>query len=48
VTQYLKTGKKRWEIREYDEEDEAIALASVPFEISLQNLYNKVKFEVVE
>lgn len=48
VTHYLKTGKKRWEIREYDEEDEAIALVSIPFEISLQDLYNKVKFEVVE
>ncbi len=48
VEQYSKAGKKRWELREYDEEDEAIALASVPFQISLQDLYNKVKFEVVE
>ena len=48
VDQFSKTGKKQWALREYDEEDEAIALVSVPFEISLQDLYNKVKFEPVE
>ncbi|MBD6616233.1 Uma2 family endonuclease [Komarekiella sp. 'clone 1'] len=48
VEQFSKTGKKQWNLREYDEEDEAIALVTVPFEISLQDLYNKVKFELVE
>ncbi|MEH2169590.1 MAG: Uma2 family endonuclease [Nostoc sp.] len=48
VEQFSKIGKKQWTLREYDEEDEAIALVTVPFEISLQDLYNKVKFEVVE
>ncbi|MBN3962640.1 Uma2 family endonuclease [Nostoc sp. NMS8] len=48
VDQFSKTGKKQWTLREYDEEDEAIALVTVPFEISLQDLYNKVKFESVE
>ncbi|MCC5602663.1 Uma2 family endonuclease [Nostoc favosum] len=48
VEQFSKTGKKQWTLREYDEEDEAIALVTVPFEISLQDLYNKVKFEPVE
>lgn len=48
VEQYSKTGKKQWALREYDEEDEAIALVTVPFEISLQDLYNKVQFELVE
>ncbi|QLE43378.1 Uma2 family endonuclease [Nostoc sp. C052] len=48
VDQFSKTGKKQWTLREYDEEDEAIALVTVPFEISLQDLYNKVKFELVE
>ncbi|MCC5665993.1 Uma2 family endonuclease [Nostoc sp. CHAB 5784] len=48
VEQFSKTGKKQWAFREYDEEDEAIALVTVPFEISLQDLYNKVKFEPVE
>ncbi|HEY9634087.1 MAG TPA: Uma2 family endonuclease [Coleofasciculaceae cyanobacterium] len=48
VEQFSKTGKKRWTLSEYDEEDEAIALASVPFQISVLDLYNKVKFEVIE
>lgn len=48
VEQFSKTGKKQWNLREYDEEDKAMALVSVPFEISLQDLYNKVKFELVE
>ncbi|MBW4564162.1 MAG: Uma2 family endonuclease [Mojavia pulchra JT2-VF2] len=48
VEQYSKTGKKQWALREYDEEDEAIALVTVAFEISLQDLYNKVQFELVE
>jgi Uma2 family endonuclease len=48
VEQFSKTGKKQWTLREYDEEDEAIALTTVPFEISLQDLYSKVNFEPVE
>ncbi|HAX75401.1 MAG TPA: hypothetical protein DCY88_06125 [Cyanobacteria bacterium UBA11372] len=48
VEQYSKTGNKRWELCEYDEEDEAIALTSVRFQISLFDLYNKVKFEQIE
>lgn len=48
VDQFSKIGKKQWTLREYDEEDEAIALVTVPLGISLQNLYNKVKFEPVE
>ena len=48
VEQFSKTGKKRWSLCEYDEEDEAISLTSVPFQISLLDLYNKVKFDVVE
>lgn len=48
VEQFSKTGKKRWNLFEYDEEDENISLVTVPLEISLQNLYNKVKFGVVE
>ncbi|MEH2108124.1 Uma2 family endonuclease [Nostoc sp.] len=48
IDQFSKTGKKQWTLREYDEEDEAIALVTVPFDISLQDLYNKVKFEPVE
>lgn len=45
VMQYVKTGRKRWEIREHDIEDEVIALHSILFQISLEDLYNKVDFE---
>ncbi|NJR40357.1 MAG: Uma2 family endonuclease [Leptolyngbyaceae cyanobacterium CSU_1_4] len=45
VEQSCITGKKQGWFREYDEEDEAIALAAVPFQISLSDIYNKVKFE---
>lgn len=45
VIHYSKTGKKQWSIREYDAEDEQIKLNSVEFEISLSDIYNKVKFE---
>lgn len=48
VEQYFKTGKKQWILREYDDEDESIIFNSLPFEISLQDLYSKVKFEAVE
>ncbi|MFB2918673.1 Uma2 family endonuclease [Aerosakkonema funiforme] len=48
VEQFSKAGKKRWSFYEYDEEDEAIALTSVSFQIALVDLYNKVKFAVVE
>jgi Uma2 family endonuclease len=48
VEQFSQTGKKRWSFREYDTEDEAIALNSVPFQIFLADVYNKVKFEEIE
>lgn len=48
VEQYFKTGKKQWVLREYDREDKNIVFNSVTFEISLQDLYRKVKFEAVE
>ncbi|MFM2062490.1 MAG: hypothetical protein RLZZ507_2160 [Cyanobacteriota bacterium] len=48
VEHFSKTGNKRWNLCEYDEEDEKISLVTVHFEISLGDLYNKVKFEAVE
>jgi Uma2 family endonuclease len=48
VEQFSKIGKKRWTLSEYDGEDEKITFSSVPFEVFLQDLYNKVKFEVEE
>jgi Uma2 family endonuclease len=46
IEQFYRTGKKQWSLRQYDEEDEAIALASVPFEVRLDEVYSKVKFEM--
>ncbi|MGH2412270.1 MAG: Uma2 family endonuclease [Microcystaceae cyanobacterium] len=48
VEQYAKVGKKQWSLWEYDEEDEAIALKSVPFQVVLQDLYNKVILKTEE
>lgn len=48
VDHYLKIANKRWSIQQYDEEDEKITLTTVPFEITLQDLYNKVKFDTIE
>jgi Uma2 family endonuclease len=44
IEQYSKTAKKRWSLCEYDEEDESITLTSIAFQISLADVYNKVKF----
>ncbi|MBW4634409.1 MAG: Uma2 family endonuclease [Iphinoe sp. HA4291-MV1] len=44
IEQFSKTAKKRWSLFEYDEEDEKITLASIPFQMSLVDVYNKVKF----
>lgn len=46
VEQYAKTGAKRWEFQQYDVEDEVISLTSIPFQISLIDLYNKVNFDL--
>jgi Uma2 family endonuclease len=48
IDQYSKTANKRWSLCEYDEEDDAIALSSVNFQISLADIYNKVQFEAQE
>jgi len=48
VEQYAKTGTKRWELREYNAEDESISLNSVALQISLKDLYNKVNFELAD
>ncbi|MEQ8956887.1 MAG: Uma2 family endonuclease [Coleofasciculus sp. C2-GNP5-27] len=48
VEHFSKTDAKRWSFREYDESDQAIALSSVDFQISLADAYNKVLFEQEE
>lgn len=46
IEQYAKIGEKRWELRVYNAEDEEISLSSIPLQISLKKLYNKVNFEL--
>lgn len=48
IEHFSKTDNKRWSFAEYDESDNAIALSSVSFEISLVDIYNKVNFEQVD
>ena len=48
VEQFSKTVNKRLTLREYDEEDEMISFDSLAFEISMQDLYNKVQLSTHE
>lgn len=43
VEHFSKLAPKHWSMKEYNQEDEAIELVSVPFQISIADLYNKVK-----
>nr|WP_226589784.1 Uma2 family endonuclease [Microseira wollei] len=45
VEQYSKTDNNRWIFTEYEDENATISLASVPFEIVLADIYDKVDFE---
>lgn len=48
IEHFSKTDNKRWSFCDYDESDEAITLASISFEISLVDIYNKVNFEQLD
>ncbi len=48
VEQYCKTGFKKWTFLEYDLEDDTLEFASVPFQIVLIDLYDKVDFATEE
>jgi Uma2 family endonuclease len=48
VEHYSKTTGKRWSLQKYDEKNEKIFFKTIPFEITLQDLYNKVKFDAVK
>jgi Uma2 family endonuclease len=48
VERHTKTGIRQWSMQEYTSEDSSIVFATVPFEISLATLYNKVQFPTVE
>lgn len=45
VEQYSKTDNNRWIFTEYEDADVTISLASISFEISLADIYDKVDFE---
>lgn len=44
IEHYAKSGEKRWTFREYDSADEQIELATIPWAIPFQDLYNSVTF----
>lgn len=45
VEQYFKTGKNSWTFSEYYDVNETISLNSINFEITLEDIYDKVEFE---
>jgi len=47
VEQYFKTEDKKWIFCEYDDENSLLALASVQFQISLLDIYDKVDFNAL-
>ncbi|WP_342752279.1 Uma2 family endonuclease [Aphanothece hegewaldii] len=44
VDQYVKVDHKQWSLYEYNEDDDKITLQTVPIEITLADLYKRVKF----
>lgn len=44
VEQYFKTEDKKWIFCEYEDENNLLSLASVPFQISLLDIYDQVDF----
>ncbi len=45
VEQYFKTGKNSWTFSEYYDPNETVSLNSINFEITLEDIYDKVEFE---
>ncbi|MEO0843627.1 MAG: Uma2 family endonuclease, partial [Cyanobacteria bacterium J06643_5] len=48
VEQYFKTGKNSWSFSEYYEANETLSLNSIDFEITLEDIYDRVEFENTE
>ena len=48
VEHYTKQAAKRWLLEDLDIEDAQVRFASIPFAISLEELYSKVQFAEVE
>lgn len=45
IHQFSKKSTKEWIMREYDAEDQNVILTSLAFQISLEDIYSKVKLE---
>jgi Uma2 family endonuclease len=48
IEHYVKTEQRKWIFQEYDEADSMLNFASLPFEILIADLYDKVKFKSAE
>lgn len=48
VEQYFRTGKNSWTFSEYYDVNETVSLNSVNFEVTLEDIYDKVEFENTE
>lgn len=48
VEQYFKTGKNSWNFSEYYKANETLSLNSIDFEITLEDIYDRVEFENTE
>jgi hypothetical protein len=47
LEQWIKTGDRQWEVREYESHDTGLILASVDLQISMTDLYDKVEFDLI-
>ncbi len=48
IEQYYKTDSKHWIFTEYEDANETVSLSSIPFQITLADIYDKVEFELTE
>ncbi|MDY6940026.1 MAG: Uma2 family endonuclease [Cyanobacteriota bacterium] len=46
IEQYVKTDRKSWLFSEYGETDELVTLNSIQFEMAIEDIYDKVEFEL--
>lgn len=47
LEQFAKTRDGKWLLTEYESEDDMLILESVKFQISLRDIYDRIKFDVV-
>lgn len=48
VEHYAKDGVKRWVFQAYNQPEEVVELATLPFTVALSDIYAKVAFEPIE